>query len=72
MIDYVIKYFDCYKEDIFYFGDSKTDIETCRVNNINCTCVSWGFENVETLSEYKDIKIIDTPEDILKVIKHKK
>ena len=44
--DLVIK-----KEEIVYFGDTDTDIETCKNANVTSVGVEWGFREREELVE---------------------
>ena len=59
------------KEDALYIGDSGVDIKTARNAKVDLLCVGWGFKSKEELLKEGDIKIVETPSEILKYIKEK-
>ncbi len=53
------------KEDIFYVGDSQTDIDTAMNAGIKCIYVTWGYSKmIPTENVYK---IINHPENLLEM-----
>ncbi len=69
IIEKILSEFNLKNEDVIYFGDSEVDVETCLQNNLKCICVSWGFRDREDLIKAGATIIIDTPEDIERIIK---
>lgn len=56
------------KERALYVGDSEVDIETARNVGMDCVMVSWGFRGRDKLKECGAERIVDRPEDILKLL----
>ena len=59
------------KEDTIYIGDSGVDIKTARNAKTDLICVGWGFKSKEELLKEGNIKIVETPSEILKYIKER-
>ena len=59
------------KKEALYIGDSPVDIKTARNANIDLICVGWGFKSKEELLKEENVKIVETPDEILKYIKEK-
>ena len=51
-----------------FVGDSEVDIATARAAGIDCISVSWGFRTREQLMEAGASHIVDSPEEILKIV----
>lgn len=56
------------RETIFA-GDSEVDIETARAADCSVLAVSWGFRSREILEKAGAGRIIDTPEELLTLIR---
>jgi phosphoglycolate phosphatase len=54
--------------EVIYIGDEHRDIEACKKANIKIIAVKWGVDPVALLKKAKPDYIVDTPEDIIKVI----
>ncbi len=54
-----------------FVGDSDVDIKTAHNAGIPCVSVSWGFKDKESLLKNGAQFIIDTPLELLEVIKEK-
>lgn len=64
----ILEMADCDKSDCIYIGDSDVDMQT-GVNAKVCFCgVSWGFRPVEELKKYSPDHIVNSSEEILKII----
>ena len=60
------------KEESLYIGDSMVDIKTAKNAKVDLVCVGWGFKTKQDLlKEDKDVKIVETPDEILEYIKEK-
>lgn len=57
------------KEDCVYIGDSEVDLLTSANSGIPCICVSWGFRGRKVLTDLGASCIVDTPEELLTVLK---
>ena len=56
------------KENCLYIGDSEVDIETARNSDMKCICVTWGFRDEALLKTFLPEYIVNSPEEILRVI----
>lgn len=56
------------KDGLVYIGDSEVDVQTAA--NVGCPCVScsWGFRSVEQLLEAGATTIVDTPEELERIL----
>lgn len=57
------------KEQTIYIGDSEVDVETARNSALPCIGVTWGFRGREVFEEQNAEYIVDTPEEILDIVK---
>ncbi len=55
-------------ENVIYIGDSETDIQTANNAEIECVGCCWGFRSREILEEYGARFIVETPQEILKIV----
>lgn len=60
------------KDIIYYVGDSDVDIMTARNASLPIISVTWGFRAKEELASFNPDYLIDSPEEILSIIKMKK
>jgi phosphoglycolate phosphatase len=58
--------------DTILTGDSEIDIETARAAECHALGVSWGFRSREVLEKAGAQRIIDSPEELLSLIKETK
>ncbi|MFI3288855.1 MAG: HAD-IA family hydrolase [Rikenellaceae bacterium] len=56
------------QKQILYVGDSGIDMETAKAAGIESIGVTWGFRSREELVESGANHIVDSPEEILKLI----
>lgn len=57
-------------EKSVYVGDSEVDVKTAKNAGVTCVGVTWGFRDRSVLKQEGANYIIDTPEDLLKIIGH--
>ena len=57
------------KEQTVYVGDSEVDVETARNSGLPCIGVTWGFRDRFVFEERNAEYIVDTPEEILSIVK---
>lgn len=51
-----------------YVGDEVRDIDACKEANLKIISVSWGFNKREILEKNKPDYLIDSPEEIVKIV----
>ena len=56
------------KEQVVYVGDSNVDMQTGANAGVRTVGVSWGFRTREELAAYSPSAIVDTPEELSRVI----
>ena len=56
------------KEQVVYVGDSNVDMQTGANAGVRTVGVSWGFRTREELAAYSPSDIVDTPEELSRVI----
>ncbi|GFZ33436.1 haloacid dehalogenase [Clostridium zeae] len=57
-------------KDCLYIGDTNTDMKTGIGAGMDVVGVTWGFRSREELEEYNPKHIIDTPNEIINIIKN--
>ena len=57
------------KEQAVYVGDSEVDMETAKNAGLVSVGVTWGFRDRELLEEKRANYIIESPAQLLEVIK---
>ncbi|HBI40518.1 MAG TPA: HAD family hydrolase [Tenacibaculum sp.] len=55
-------------KDILFVGDTEVDIETAQNAKTYCATVTWGYRTRDTLALLKPNYIIESPENLLKII----
>ena len=60
--------FNLKTNEIFYVGDTSTDMKTASNANMKSIGVAWGFRPVEELLEYKADFIANNPEELFDII----
>ena len=56
------------KSETVYVGDSNVDMQTGLNAGVRTVGVSWGFRTREELAAYTPSAIVDTPEELSRVI----
>lgn len=56
------------KEQVLYIGDSGIDMQTAAAAGVRSVGVTWGFRSREELAASGAGKIVDRPEEILKLL----
>lgn len=56
-------------KDCLYIGDTNTDMKTGASANMDTVGVTWGFRPKSELEEYNPKFIIDSPSEIIQIIK---
>ena len=64
----VMKRLNVEKDEILLVGDAETDIATARNAGIKCITVTWGFRDIDYLTEQGATIFVDKPEEILKYV----
>ncbi len=64
----VMKRLNVEKDEIMLVGDAETDILTARNAGIKCITVTWGFRDIDYLTEQGATIFVDKPEEILKYV----
>lgn len=65
----VLKTLGAEKSTAVYVGDSEVDIQTAKNAGVDCISVSWGFKTREFLLQNGATTIVDTPNDLLEILK---
>lgn len=55
-------------EEVIYVGDSETDVQTAKNAEIDCIGCAWGFRSKDILKHEGAKYIIDSPQEILKIV----
>ena len=58
------------KEECLYIGDSEVDVETARRAGVTGVGVTWGFRSRDVLEKAGAVHIIDTPQELMKIMKN--
>ncbi len=64
----VMKRLNVEKDEIMLVGDAETDILTARNAGIKCITVTWGFRDIDYLTEQGATIFVDKPEEILNYV----
>lgn len=67
-VNEVIKLLNVEKENCFYVGDSDIDVKTAHNADIKCIACTWGFRNRNVLENENPEYIIDSVNEILKIV----
>lgn len=65
----IASYFNLDTKDIFFVGDTPTDIKTAINANMQSIGVLWGFRTKKDLLDAKADYLVNSPLDILSIIK---
>lgn len=69
MVNFAITQLGVEKQETVYVGDSEVDIKTALNSRIDMITVSWGFRSKEILLKNGASVIVDTPSEIIDIIK---
>ena len=64
----IAKSFKLHPEEIFFVGDTPTDIKTAKNANMKSVGVSWGFRPVSELIENEADFIVENCEELWELI----
>jgi len=67
-VNEVLEKLNISRKDSVYIGDSDVDIMTAANAGMDCISVSWGFRDCEFLKEHGASLIVDSPDEIRKLI----
>lgn len=67
-VNEVINFLDVSKDNCYYVGDSEVDVKTAHNAEIKCIACSWGFRSKSVLENENPEYIIDSPEEILRIV----
>ena len=56
------------RKECIYVGDTEVDLQTAENAGLNCICVAWGFRSVEELQVAGADTIINTADELEKLI----
>lgn len=68
MVDEVLRRMNIRTDEAVYVGDSNVDLATAQNAGMDCISVSWGFRTREVLEGLGAKTIIDSPEELSKLI----
>lgn len=68
MVNKVLEFWNINNSEAIYVGDSEVDILTAKNSKLDCISVSWGFREKETLTDNGATVIVDTPEEMVKMV----
>lgn len=69
MVNKILDRFSVDKKDVILVGDSEVDYMTAKNSGIGFIAVSWGFRSRDYLIGLKPDNLVDTSEDLLKLLK---
>ncbi|MDE6988471.1 MAG: HAD-IA family hydrolase, partial [Bacteroides acidifaciens] len=64
----ILKLANVEKEDVLYVGDSGVDMQTAANAGVTACGVTWGFRPRTELEEFSPAYIVDTAEEIKRLI----
>ena len=67
-VNEVVKILKVKKENCYYVGDSEVDVKTAHNAEIECIACTWGFRSKNVLEIENPEYIIDSPEEILRIV----
>lgn len=66
----MLEQFGVTQAEAVYVGDTEVDIKTARNSGLDCIICSWGFRSTDYLKNCGAEIIVDSPEEILKVLEN--
>lgn len=67
-VNEVIRLLNVNKENCYYVGDSDVDVKTAHNAEIKCIACTWGFREKSVLEKENPEYIIDSVNEILKIV----
>lgn len=64
----LIKEFGFLKKEMLYVADEVRDIEACKKARIQIASATWGFNTRQILQDYHPEILLDTPEQLIRVL----
>lgn len=64
----MLREFGVRKEEVMYFGDTNTDMQTGKSAGVITVGVSWGFREIEELQSFSPEHIIHHPREIVDLV----
>jgi phosphoglycolate phosphatase len=64
----VLRKYSFQPADTIYVGDEVRDIEACKKAGVDVISVTYGFNTKESLMKHDPTFLVDTPEELLKVL----
>lgn len=58
------------KEECLYIGDSEVDVETAKRAEVTSVGVTWGFRSKDVLKQAGADYLIDTPRELMEIMKN--
>ncbi|MFH1173873.1 MAG: HAD-IA family hydrolase [archaeon] len=55
--------------DVIYVGDEVRDVEACKRAKLHIIAVTWGYNAREILESYQADYVVDSPDDLLRIIR---
>ena len=65
---YAIERLGVAPDDVWYVGDSVQDVMTARNAEVKCAAVTWGFQNRPRLAAEKPTALVNTAEELRKIL----
>ena len=65
----LMKKYKIVKDEAIYVGDEIRDLDACHTVQIDVVAVGWGFNTPGILKTLRPTFIVDTPEDLLTILK---
>ncbi|HPS52658.1 MAG TPA: HAD family hydrolase, partial [Phycisphaerae bacterium] len=67
-VDMIVKTIGLPREKFLYLGDTNTDMKTAVAAKMFAVGATWGFRTAEELLKYGAMKLVDRPEELLKLL----
>lgn len=55
-------------DEMWYVGDSVQDVQTAHAAGVNCAAVTWGFQDRSRLEAEHPTTLVDTTEELRKIL----
>ena len=69
MVNIVLDHFNVKNDECLFVGDSDVDIITGKSNNMKTVAVSWGYKDLDVITQQNPDYIIDEANQLLLIIK---
>ncbi|MDR3327058.1 MAG: HAD family hydrolase [Prevotellaceae bacterium] len=71
IVEDILKIANIDKKDTLYVGDTAVDIQTAKNAEVEIVAVTWGFRPISELEEQNPDRIVDSVEELTKMILNK-